>query len=158
MSRYVRKDAGFQSDTVVLRGTIGRVPQQGYLDTRNEKVTDSSVNAVKRLRHGRSRNRGSIPGRYKMFGGSHPASQLMRIGGSNTKHIVYISIYIYVYTLYALYYCPNTTGMTHLKNCGLFPEVKQPEREAEQSPHPGPLPHMPSWCVQGNSASFYIKK
>jgi hypothetical protein len=72
MSRYVRKDAGFHSDTVVLRGTTGRVPQQGYLDTRNEKVTGSSVNVVKRLGHARSRNRGSIPGRYEMFGGAHP--------------------------------------------------------------------------------------
>jgi hypothetical protein len=24
-------------------------------------------------------------------------------------------VYIDIYTLYALYYCPNTTGMTHLK-------------------------------------------
>ena len=78
MSRYVRKDAGFHSDTVVLRGTTGRT----YLDTGNEKVT---VSIVKRLRHGRSRNRGSIPGRYIMFGGSHPASQLMRIGGSSPR-------------------------------------------------------------------------
>jgi len=85
MSRYVRKDAGFHSNTAVLRGTIGRVPQQGYLDTRNEKVTDSSVSVVKRLRHGRSKNRGSIPGKYKMFGGSHPASHLMRIGGSSLR-------------------------------------------------------------------------
>jgi len=85
MSGYIRKDAGFHSDTVVFRGTIGRVPQQGYLDTRNEKVTESSVSVVKRVRHGRSRNRGSIPGRYKMIGGSHPASQVMRIGGSSPR-------------------------------------------------------------------------
>jgi len=28
---------------------------------------------------------------------------------------IYIYIYIYIYILYALYYFPNTMGMTHLK-------------------------------------------
>ena len=35
---------------------------------------------------------------------------------SLTEYIyIYIHVYIYIYILYALCYCPNTTGMTHLK-------------------------------------------